>query len=194
MTEFVRLAAEILFVFSVVFIWTMLLYQFVLTIGGFLWRAAWSREVERRPAPPAEWPGVSILVPARNEEKVIDGLLDHLQRLDYPRDRLEIIVINDGSTDRTASLVRLGPERLPAASGCSRIPTGGGRPGQERRPEQRPGCRRPPFDRHLRRRQPSGAGLPEDPLPGAGRRIPRWAAVTGKFRAYNKDRTLPDPA
>ena len=173
----------------------MLLYQFVLTIGGFLWRAAWSREVERRPSPPAEWPGVSILVPARNEEKVIDGLLDHLQRLDYPRDRLEIIVINDGSTDRTAGLVRLRPERRCPQLAAARA----SRQGEGGRGKSAVLNRGLAVAAH-----PLIAIYDADnrPEPGslktlcrrAGRRIRRLAAVTGKFRAYNKDRTLADPA
>ena len=113
MEKFMRMAAEILFVFSVISIWIMLLYQFVLTIGGFLWRVKWLR-AERRAVPPVEWPGVSILIPARNEGKVILGLLDHLLAMDYPRDRLEIIVINDGSSDGTADLVRRVQKTPPA--------------------------------------------------------------------------------
>ena len=50
-------------------------------------------------------PLVSILVPAFNEEKTIGKTLQSLQELDYPQDHLEVIVINDGSTDSTAKIV-----------------------------------------------------------------------------------------
>lgn len=51
-------------------------------------------------------PLISIIVPARNEEKNIVAKLDNLLSLDYPHGRLEILVGNDASTDRTSSLVR----------------------------------------------------------------------------------------
>jgi cellulose synthase/poly-beta-1,6-N-acetylglucosamine synthase-like glycosyltransferase len=46
-------------------------------------------------------PFVTIVVPAYNEEKVIRFKLENLMKLDYPKDRLKIIVVNDGSTDGT---------------------------------------------------------------------------------------------
>ena len=45
------------------------------------------------------------MIPAHNESMVITRTLEALQRLDYPADRLEILVINDGSTDDTAAQV-----------------------------------------------------------------------------------------
>lgn len=50
-------------------------------------------------------PKVSVIVPAYNEEKTIGGTLRSLLRLDYPKSKLEIIVVNDGSTDRTKEIV-----------------------------------------------------------------------------------------
>ena len=47
-------------------------------------------------------PLVSIIVPARNEEKALPRLLDSLKSLDYPR--YEVIVVDDGSTDTTAAV------------------------------------------------------------------------------------------
>ncbi len=51
-------------------------------------------------------PAVSIVMPVFNEAGVIQGKLSNLLELDYPEDRLEILVISDGSTDDTHSLVR----------------------------------------------------------------------------------------
>ncbi|NUM69388.1 MAG: glycosyltransferase [Ignavibacteriaceae bacterium] len=50
-----------------------------------------------------EFPGISVLVPARNEEKNIGTCLDSLTSLDYPD--YEVIVMDDKSTDRTAEIV-----------------------------------------------------------------------------------------
>lgn len=49
-------------------------------------------------------PDVSVIVPAYNEEKIIGKSINSLLTLDYPKDKLEIIVVNDGSTDNTRSI------------------------------------------------------------------------------------------
>jgi chlorobactene glucosyltransferase len=50
------------------------------------------------------WPGISVIIPARNEEANLTPLLDSLISQDYPL--YEVIVIDDCSTDGTAALVR----------------------------------------------------------------------------------------
>jgi len=47
----------------------------------------------------------SIVIPAHNEEAYVGKLLTSLGQLDYPRDRFEVIVIQNGSTDRTAEVI-----------------------------------------------------------------------------------------
>jgi cellulose synthase/poly-beta-1,6-N-acetylglucosamine synthase-like glycosyltransferase len=51
-------------------------------------------------------PRVTYLITAYNEEKNIASKLDQVLTLDYPRDKLEIIVASDGSTDRTDEIVK----------------------------------------------------------------------------------------
>ena len=46
-------------------------------------------------------PTVTILIPAHNEEKVIGRLLQRITELTYPKDKLQVIVINDASSDQT---------------------------------------------------------------------------------------------
>lgn len=96
---------EALFVLSVILIWFMLVYQFVLFFLGFLYSYRTQREKRRLIAGEIELPSVSILIPAHNEEVVIDNTLKAVTSLDYPEDRFEIIVINDASTDRTGEIV-----------------------------------------------------------------------------------------
>ncbi|WP_456392946.1 glycosyltransferase [Persephonella sp.] len=50
-------------------------------------------------------PSVSVLVPMHNEEKVAENILKLLVNVDYPEDRLEIIPINDHSTDKTPEII-----------------------------------------------------------------------------------------
>jgi len=50
---------------------------------------------------PKHFPTVSVVVPAYNEEKNIENTIKSLLNSDYPKNKLEIIVVNDGSTDNT---------------------------------------------------------------------------------------------
>ncbi|HEX4684864.1 MAG TPA: glycosyltransferase [Gemmatimonadaceae bacterium] len=52
-----------------------------------------------------EWPLVTLTVPVYNEERNIRAKLDDLLGLDYPADRLHILVISDASTDATERIV-----------------------------------------------------------------------------------------
>lgn len=54
---------------------------------------------------PPEWPRVSVVVSAYNEEPVIGERLQNLLALDYPPERLEVLVGSDGSTDGTPAVV-----------------------------------------------------------------------------------------
>ena len=49
---------------------------------------------------------VSIIVPALNEERSIVQTLEALLNIDYPREKMEIIVVDDGSTDKTYALAK----------------------------------------------------------------------------------------
>ena len=53
---------------------------------------------------PAHYPSVSMLVPCWNEEATIAKTLDSLRALDYPSEKLEIVVVDDGSTDGTRAI------------------------------------------------------------------------------------------
>ena len=59
-------------------------------------------------APPQrhDWPSIAILIPAFNEEEFIGDKLETLAGLDYPADRLRIVVACDGCTDETAAIAR----------------------------------------------------------------------------------------
>jgi cellulose synthase/poly-beta-1,6-N-acetylglucosamine synthase-like glycosyltransferase len=64
--------------------------------------------VRRKPPTPehGEWPRLSVLVVAFNEEGQIERKLRNVLSCRYPPDRLEVIVCSDGSTDRTNEIVR----------------------------------------------------------------------------------------
>lgn len=63
------------------------------------------REGPAQPAQPMSLPRVTVLISAYNEEKVIGEKIANTLALDYPRNLLEIVVISDGSSDRTCEIV-----------------------------------------------------------------------------------------
>lgn len=73
----------------------------------------------------AALPAVSVVIPAHNEERVLPAKLANLAQLDYPADRLEVVFVSDGSTDRTNELLdraqdpRVRVVHMPVRSGKS---------------------------------------------------------------------------
>ena len=61
------------------------------------------REAPPAPAEPAQWPAVTVQAPVFNELHVVERLIHALAALDYPRDRLQIQILDD-STDETTAL------------------------------------------------------------------------------------------
>src|SRR5690606_2225422 len=85
-------------VFSVGFF--LLYFSLFLLILG-LW---WTRK-KTLAAPLNHFPHISILIAARNEEAHILTCLQAIDNLHYPKDKLQVLVGNDRSTDRTQALV-----------------------------------------------------------------------------------------
>ncbi len=59
------------------------------------------------------YPTVTIAVPCWNEEKTLSGTIDSLLSLSYPQDKLTIIIVDDGSTDKTLSIAKAYEEKYP---------------------------------------------------------------------------------
>ena len=98
------------FVLSIIYVWT--LYNIPTTVAGVRRLRRANRERENASMPNGEdLPAVSILVPVKNEEKVVGRLLKSLLSQDYPSDRVEIIIVDDGSIDRTVEICRGYAER-----------------------------------------------------------------------------------
>lgn len=51
--------------------------------------------------PLSSLPSITLIVPAYNEERTVSRTLRHLQCFDYPKEKLELMVVDDGSTDHT---------------------------------------------------------------------------------------------
>lgn len=52
------------------------------------------------------WPGITIVMPAWNEEKHVEWTMDSVFNLDYPKNKLRVIAVNDGSTDNTLKILK----------------------------------------------------------------------------------------
>ena len=90
---------EIVFLGSIVFIFFAYFgYPFSLWILGLFKR----KVVNKAPF----LPKVTVLITAYNEEKRIKEKLDNTFALEYPREKLQILVASDGSTDRTNAIVK----------------------------------------------------------------------------------------
>ena len=81
------------------------IYNIPVVATGFwrLWRSH-RKELKGTERGKRELPFVSIIVPVKNEEKVVVRLLDALTNLNYPLSKREVIVVNDASTDRTREI------------------------------------------------------------------------------------------
>jgi len=91
-TRFLRASAWLLIVFGLIF------------VSGIIFRTVlWLRYKPRTGGPQDDraWPFVSVIVPALNEEDLIRKSIDSIFASNYPGDRLEVIAINDGSSDMT---------------------------------------------------------------------------------------------
>ena len=89
----------LLFFFSLVF--------FLVTYLGFLSyvryqaRKPWNLRIDKD-----FQPSISILVPAHNEEAVVEKKLTNLSEVSYPNSKIEVLVIDDASEDRTLEIVK----------------------------------------------------------------------------------------
>jgi cellulose synthase/poly-beta-1,6-N-acetylglucosamine synthase-like glycosyltransferase len=82
------------------------------TYGGFALLLAVRATIRPRPYRAAEnTPTVSLIIAAHNESAHIESKLQNASLLDYPPDKLQIIVASDGSTDGTDAIVRRFHER-----------------------------------------------------------------------------------
>lgn len=98
-------AAEIITIYAIAAIWGIMLLNVVLSIGGFIYIYRCNKTDGSVPVPGGEYPMVSVLVPAHNEALVLKRTVQALLNFDYPKDRYEIIVINDNSNDDTEQIL-----------------------------------------------------------------------------------------
>lgn len=107
-------------------LWFMLFYHIFLMLGGYLEFLKHDKNVEKFSENEGELPTVSILIPAHNEQLVIENTLQAMINLNYPKDKLEVIPVNDNSSDETGFIVDEYAKRYPFIKPLhTKPPTGG---------------------------------------------------------------------
>src|SRR5215470_19246442 len=77
----------------------------------------------------AEWPAITVLIAAHNEEAVVADILTALLEVDYPAEKLTIVPVNDRSVDRTREIIDSYVLRYPGRR-ITPFHRTGGRPGK----------------------------------------------------------------
>ena len=85
----------------VVFLWAF--YNIPIIVAGFHDLYKSRKKVQKSPSP-SKLPTFLIVAPVKNEEKVIGRLLKALSNLNYPAYKKDVLVIEDGSTDKTLEI------------------------------------------------------------------------------------------
>ena len=87
-------------------VWTQLAYAAALWLIAGLRGSPGEAPAWARNAAPHELPAISLIIAAHNEQEVIEAKVANALALDYPRERLQVIVACDGCTDATAERAR----------------------------------------------------------------------------------------
>ncbi len=87
------------------FIFLALYFESFLLVTFFSSPARTKRAQSPVASPATNVPKVAIIVPCWNEESTVAGTVESLLALEYPADKLSLVLVNDGSTDGTASAI-----------------------------------------------------------------------------------------
>ncbi len=117
---------DLVFLLSLTAMWLALFYHAFVTVKGYEYFKFIQAQGEEMLVTLQDLPGVSVLVPAKNEEQVLEATLNALLELDYPKDRIELVILNDGSTDNTKKILdeyaakysRIKPVHIPVTEQC----------------------------------------------------------------------------
>jgi len=93
-----RLVSSLLAFVMVVYLLRHYIFTAIALIYGRASENAFKRD--------GDWePNLSVVVPAHNEERVIGRLLERIDEFTYPKEKLQVVVVDDGSTDNTGKII-----------------------------------------------------------------------------------------
>jgi cellulose synthase/poly-beta-1,6-N-acetylglucosamine synthase-like glycosyltransferase len=181
------LLVKIVFLGAAIVIWSMIVINLVLTLGGFWYRRKF---FQKRPSRISDFqlPAVSAIIPARNAELVIENTIRALLKMDYPKDRIELIIVNDKSTDKTAEIVERIAREDPRVRLLSWPPSAKGSGKPHTLNEGLKLCHHPIIAIYDADNKPTPDSLKK--LCSVMVQEPTCAAAMGKFRCINRKKTI----
>ncbi|WIV18195.1 glycosyltransferase [Paenibacillus polygoni] len=93
---------DFLLIPAIISIWISVFISILMMIGAQRFIIRQSKKELVIPSISEKAPKVTVMVPAHNEELVIQMTVEHILRMNYPHDKLQVIVIADNCTDNTA--------------------------------------------------------------------------------------------
>ncbi len=97
---------DITTIITYIFLFFSLNFEVFLLITYLENRKDIANEAEHFSLAPKKYPTVTIIVPCWNEQNTVSKTIHSILNLDYPKDKLKIMVVNDGSTDNTWNVVQ----------------------------------------------------------------------------------------
>ncbi|WP_018751761.1 glycosyltransferase family 2 protein [Paenibacillus sanguinis] len=94
--------SDVILLVTIISIWVAVLESLIIMFGAIRFLSKQNRNRFVIPETMEHYPSVTVLVPAHNEEIVVVSTVEHILRLNYPEDKVQIIVIADNCTDQTA--------------------------------------------------------------------------------------------
>jgi len=141
----------------------------------------WMRYRPWAAAEEADAPSLTVVIPAYNEGRMVEKSIESVAAARYPRERLEIVAIDDGSTDDTWKYIERAAARHPGLVTAVRMPRNGGK-----RTALAAGCRAARGE-VLVTIDSDSVIEPQSLLAIAGPFLdPRIGAVAGKVAVYNR--------
>jgi hyaluronan synthase len=93
--------------------WSLAVYGLI-HYAAMIWRIClWLSYRPMAPIGESELPTVSVIIPAYNEGSLVRKSIDSVTHSDYPRDRLQVIAVDDGSSDDTWEYIRAAASESP---------------------------------------------------------------------------------
>lgn len=97
---------DILLVASIITIWISVMESVVIMAGAVIFLRKQYNKPLVAPENMESFPTVSVMVPAHNEELVITATVEHILQMNYPADKMQVIVVADNCQDQTAAKLR----------------------------------------------------------------------------------------
>lgn len=98
--------ADFLLIISIISIWIAVFESLLIMVGSIVFIRKQNRVKLTMPENLENFPTVTVMVPAHNEELVITATVEHILQMNYPAHKMQVIVIADNCTDHTAAKLK----------------------------------------------------------------------------------------